>query len=200
MFGKPPSVVGQFDIDCTEMMFYLYLPVRVNGSSSWPSRLLKYAPLYYAALKHANIPGDWNIYVTAKTLHCAAGCLGARPGWHTDGFGTDDLNYIWCDRSPTVFCVQDGLNIRNDEHASMLDMEEQCRVTRTYPAGTLLALDRYVIHRPEEIVMPGVRTFFRLSFSPDPYNFLGNSINPNLDLGVPYVERRAQRNITTSAA
>lgn len=200
MFGKPPKVIGKFDADCSEMMFYLYLPIYCPRKG-WhvPPPLERYRDIIHSAVKHASAPPNWRVYITAKTLYCDSGCLGAREGWHTDGFGTDDLNYIWCDRSPTIFCIQNGLQIRDCEQQSMMDMEDQCVNKTTYPDKTLLALDQYVIHRANNRIEPGVRTFVRISLSPTTYNLIGNSINYDLPLGIPYVRRQMARNVTSPA-
>lgn len=204
-YGKAPEAVGQFDISPTEMMFWLYLPVSAPGHEPRiPKQLRPFHDLVNAALGHsrffAAMKDTHYAYVTAKTLYCAEGCLGGRPGWHTDGFGTDDINYIWADRDPTEFCVQSDLEISDDDQQSMLDMEAQCIKAIQYTPKTLHRIDPFVVHRIPPKMPAGMRTFFRLSISRDRYNYLGNSVNHELDLGWEYVPREEARNTTSPSA
>jgi hypothetical protein len=103
--------------------------------------------------------GNTYIYLTAKRLFVGPNCVGNRPGWHTDGFGTDDINYIWCDSLPTEFCVNQHFNLSDDHEASMRQMEDQAKPEniKTYPVGSLLRLDSAVVHRCARPVTEGYR-------------------------------------------
>lgn len=201
-FGSAPSVIGLYqDIDCNEMMFWLYVPIKTpNSDLTVPAQLQGFLPLLGAALSDFGSLHDQYVYLTAKTLWCETGCTGGRPGWHTDGFGTDDINYIWSDRDSTEFCIQDGLDISSDEYISLSDMDRQCRNVTTFADGTLFRIDQHVIHRVPDRMTAGKRSFFRVSISKDRYNFLGNSINHGLSERWSMVERSALRNPTRSAA
>jgi hypothetical protein len=138
------------------------------------------------ACKNALLTADWDcrseayIYVTAKTLFVTKQSPGNRPGWHADGFGSNgDLNYIWCDKNPTEFAVQDDFNISDDDKQSMVDMDQQSRseCIRTYPNQNLLRLDEGVIHRVGPVVEEGVRKFVKITISRHQFVNEGNSRN-----------------------
>lgn len=42
-------------------------------------------------------------------------CSFNRMGYHSDGFLTDDINYIWCDNNPTIFNIS-AFNLTLDEN------------------------------------------------------------------------------------
>ena len=46
---------------------------------------------------------DSYMYLTVKHMYQPPGNSYNRHGYHTDGFMTDDVNYIWCDNDPTTF-------------------------------------------------------------------------------------------------
>ena len=46
MYGSAPRVVGNFNIDCPEMMFYMYLPIKLPHTGyRIPERLKPFQPL-----------------------------------------------------------------------------------------------------------------------------------------------------------
>ena len=147
-YGKKPEVLGKFDIKCDEMMFYMYLPIKMKDSL-WikvPPRLKLFQPLIDTMLNHemGYIENKY-IYLTVKNIYVTSDNIGNRPGYHSDGFQTDDLNYIWCDKYPTVFSVQ-NFNISEDCDSSMKEMAAQARVENEiiFPEKTLTKLDQYV--------------------------------------------------------
>lgn len=127
---------------------------------------------------------DWlwknYLYLSVKRQWVQPGYSGNRPGWHGDGFGTDDINWIWSDSYPTQIAIQEFKDISPNDVQSMRDMEDQLDSSKivTYPNNTLIRLDQYVIHNVPEIPAPGgFRTFFKLSISPFKYALKGNSHN-----------------------
>lgn len=184
-YGEAPDVVGEFVTPNCELMFVLYMPIRLAGQEQVciPDHLQDYAPFVETALNHEGAAGDGRyIYLTVKSLFVQPGCVGGRPGWHTDGFGTTDVNYIWADKDPTEFCIQ-PFDLSDDHEVSMRQMEEQARTEniRTYGACEVLRLDARHVHRCPVYPESGYRTFARVSFSDDRYDMIGNARNYGLD-------------------
>lgn len=207
LYGNPPVDLGMVDLAPTEMMFWLYCPIKAPGGPViMPANLLQFGAIV-DAVRH-DLSGDerdahpWQssyVYLTAKTLFVTADNPGNRPGWHSDGFMTDDLNYIWYDGNPTLFWEPlHPIPFTQDDRSSLWEMRDAAEpdVARhiTYPNKHLLKLDETVIHRVADMDKPGVRTFVKVSISRDRYNLAGNSINHDLDLDWEYAKRSTERN------
>jgi len=111
-YGNEPKLTSEHKIICEEMMFYMYLPIKMKHQNytTVHDRLKIFTKLIdRAILNEMNITSLWEkyIYLTAKHIHVTPEYPGNRPGYHADGFGTEDINYIWTDKYPTVFCIQD---------------------------------------------------------------------------------------------
>lgn len=185
IYGRAPEVVDEICIPDCELTFVLYLPVRLAGQTeiAIPRHLEGYGALVDAALGYEGSAGFGRyVYLTVKRLWVEPGCLGGRPGWHTDGFGTNDVNYIWTDADPTEFCVQ-PFDLSDDHEISMRQMEEQAMPEnfRTYGEINLLRIDASHVHRCPVNPKPGYRTFARVSLSDDRYDMIGNAHNYDLD-------------------
>ena len=139
-----------------------------------------------------------NIYLTAKRLYAKPNCPINRPGYHSDGFLTNDINYIWCDIYPTIFNTSSYFLTEHHEH-SLTEMEEQSLRENEikYQPFELLRLNQFNIHKVAEIDKPTIRTFFKLSFSQEKYNLLGNSHNYLLNYSWDMKERQQNRNHPT---
>lgn len=200
-YGAKPLIIGTFDIQCKEMMFSMYLPIKMNDSLwiKYPENMRVFKPLIDAVLEHEmkHIESKY-IYLTAKHIYATPDNVGNRAGYHSDGFGTDDINYIWTNKYPTVFCVQD-FDLSSDCALSMQQMEEQAKPENeiTYPVNTLLKLDQGVIHRTPTITEGGMRTFVKISVSSEKYNLIGNAINPLFDYDWDMYDRSEVRNHPT---
>lgn len=214
--GNLPTDLGIIDLDPSEMMFWMYLPISVPNSLVYnlPPNLRMFSPLIDIARADA---GDFFIdsyvYLTAKTLWVEGDYIGNRPGWHIDGYGTNDLNYIWADRAPTEFMKVDPMvSLSDDCDISLKQMEDlaawgeqlgmmlgkQYCSFHTYPDKHLLKLDNTVIHRSPVGFGSGMRTFVKISISPERYNLKGNSINHLLpETHWPLVDRQIVRNHPT---
>lgn len=199
MYSPAPTVLGQYQIDCRELMFVQYMPIIMPGyAERLPRNLACFQPLLEAIISEDRKPwfddGEY-AYLTAKRLFVGPNCLGNRPGWHTDGFGTDDINYIWSDSMPTEFCVQ-NFDLSDDHEDSLLQMEVQAFNwnIQTLPVGSLLKLDRRMVHRAPHPVIEGYRTFVKISVSRERYNLIGNAHNYLFDYDWPMVERQVARN------
>ncbi len=196
MFSREPTILGQFEIDCSEMMFVQYMPIAMPSTDvRVPQNLLCFMPLIEAVISTIMQPNDY-IYLTAKCMYIAEGCDPNRPGWHIDGFGTDDKNYVWSDTMPTEFCSGQDFNLSDDHIVSMIQMEQQARNEniKTYPVGSLLEMDSTIVHRVSPYQQPGMRTFCKISVSRQQYNLKGNSHNYLFDYKWNMIERTAERN------
>jgi len=209
-YGNPPEVVRSIKLDPSEMMLYLYLPIKMadNFELRIPERL-KYlqeitnAVMYdaYASLGVKEIDENYYVYMTAKTLFVDAKSPGNRPGWHVDGYGSNgDLNYIWYDMNPTEFAIQDFHNIPDDDFESLEAMTAQVKdeTITTYPNETLIRLDESVVHRVNPKPETGVRTFIKVSVSKHRYDLKGNSHNHLFDYDWPMHDRSEVRNCDNS--
>ena len=198
-YGNAPLALSVIQIEAPEMMFVQYLPIVMpNGKPALPKSLSCFFPLVKIAMSYVN-PVDY-LYITAKHLYVSSGCSGNREGWHSDGFGTSDVNLIWSDSSPTEFCVQ-PFDLSKDCDVSMQEMSAQVKSenVQTYPNNTLLKLDSSVIHRVSPIQTSGMRTFVKLSISKDKYNLKGNAHNYLLKYNWDLMNRDVKRNHTTKA-
>lgn len=202
IYGSTPVDLGLIDISPVEMMFWLYCPIKLPGmqSVSVPDNLRQFDEIWKAVREDcAHRWGDNYAYITAKTLFATPESPGNRPGWHSDGFLTDDLNYIWCDANPTVFFDDGDRHAFNADHAASLnEMETLCHARsahyRTYPVKHLLRLDQTVLHKVDTAIVPGIRTFVKVSISRHRYALRGNSINHELAPGWNYHDRKETRN------
>lgn len=202
--GELPKDLGLIELESSEMMFWMYLPISVPQSLSFilPDNLKQFGELVLAV--RDDDPSAFFLryaYLTVKTLWVEGEYIGNRPGWHIDGYGTNDVNYIWADRAPTEFVYHPGLELSDDCDISMREMEEFGRfmklmgTTFTYPDKHLLRLNNKVIHRSPVAFHPGYRTFVKVSLSHDRYNLKGNAVNHLLpETHWPLVDRRVERN------
>ena len=198
-YGREPKVLGKLQLQPSEMCFVQYLPIAMPdfiGALRIPANLCWTRPIVEAALfAQADISLDKYIYLTVKHLWVTPDNVGNRPGWHTDGFGSDDLNIIWADKYPTEFCVQD-FNLSDCHEKSMQEMEEQVRPENilTYPEGSVILIDKWNVHRSPVIQESGFRTFVKVSISKEKYNLRGNAHNYLFPYNWEMHDRQATRN------
>lgn len=202
MYGKLPEVIDIININVEEMFSYTYLPIKLlNGKIIIEERLKPFIYMIYKCesdfLKtHTFSEYDEHyIYLTVKNLYQKENRGFNRSGWHSDGFLTNDINYIWSSNQPTIF-NDSRFDLSPCDERSMDEMIFQAKKENniTYPNKTLLKLDQYVIHRVGPIE-EGLRCFFKLSFSKDRYNLKGNSHNYLLDYNWEMRDRKTERNI-----
>jgi hypothetical protein len=166
-------------------MHYLYLPVVMPGHRGvrLPERLQFLRPIVDLVCAQEDIAvslPDYYVYVTARRGWASPDNPLNRPGWHSDGFGTNDVNYIWADRFPTRFAIQEFVDISDNHVDSLRQFEEQSDEDSVvvYPDCSLLRLDPEVIHATPVVPPPGgERSFFKISVSSERYNLAGNSHN-----------------------
>jgi hypothetical protein len=205
MFGEPmtPKLIAEIPLDITETFSYLYMPIKlpehIMVSLNVEDRLKCVSPLVGRSI--SDFIGEYGIdryvdsyvYITCHNLYQAESPYN-RPGWHTDGFGTDDVNYIWSNSQPTIF--NDGpFSLSADDSRSMLEMEDQALQENNYCYNdcSLVRLTPSVVHKVGEFI-PGMRCFFKLSFSYDKYDLKGNTHNYHLDYNWKMRDRSTVRN------
>lgn len=196
-YGALPEDLGPIKLSPAEMMFWLYCPILTPTSADAivPSNLKQFWPILDAVMALEHQARGKYVYLTAKTLWVGGDHIGNRPGWHSDGFGTNDVNYIWYDRAPTEF-LRGAFSLADDCDDAMAQMAvEATRATVTYfPNKHLLRLTPACVHRSPVHFEEGMRTFVKVSISPDRYNLEGNSINHGLAERWPLVPREVVRN------
>lgn len=198
-YGMPPLIVGSVRLVPQEMCFVQYLPILIPGSGmAIPTNLLWTLPLINKVVDPLALGLGDHVYLTVKHLYVTPSNMGNRPGWHTDGFGSEDVSYVWCNKFPTEFCIQEFL-LSDDHDKSLIEMESQVTdksVIITYPENTILRLDKYNVHRVPKHG-EGYRTFVKVNTSKDRYNLIGNAHNYLLDYNWNMVERNPSRNHTS---
>jgi len=205
-YGSLPTRVENIKVECNEMMFYQYLPIKLAGRGPeyilHENRLDCFTDLIFNAWYDFRLNFGIErliasyIYLTAKSMFQLPGCAFNREGYHSDGFLTNDINYIWSDKNPTIF-NSSRFNLTMNDEVSLKEMEEQALVENEvfYPNNTLLRLDQYNIHKVGPIKEIGVRTFIKISFSYDQYNLVGNAHNYLLDYNWEMKQRKIGRNV-----
>jgi len=207
-YGDLPRLVDTVKVNCHEMMSYQYMPIKMAGqynSVIYEDRiycfhnLINLATLDFLDKFGEDELKEHYIYITAKHGYVSPIRSFNRKGYHSDGFMTDDINYIWCDRFPTVF-NNTAFNLTLDDNTSIKEMEDQSIANNefSYPVNSLLCLDQYNIHRVADIDGCGMRTFVKVSFSKDRYNLIGNSRNYLIDYDWVMKPRKESRNIPQS--
>lgn len=196
IYGALPEDMGLIDLSPIEMMCWMYCPISTPTEGVLlPDNLRQFWPIVEAVANREHQFGNRFVYLTAKTLWVAGECVGNRPGWHSDGFGTDDVNYIWYDRAPTQF-LEASFELPEgcDDAMAVMDQKAKCNPVVTFPDKHLLRLTPSVVHRVAPSMAPGMRTFVKVSVSTDRYNLEGNSVNHLFRERWPLVPRNADRN------
>jgi hypothetical protein len=203
-YGKPPKALGRFDFDLPEVMYYLYLPVRMAGRMSalrLPPNLERVRQLIHHAQNFADRDYKY-VYISARKGWATPDNPLNRPGWHCDGFGTDDLNFVWWVGASTRFAIQHFDNISDDHVESLRQFEEQVDERSVFSGmvQTLYKLDPAVVHATPIILPPGgMRQYVKISFSDHRYNLADNSHNYLFDYEWSLSPREIVRNDTHTA-
>lgn len=211
-YGQPPVRVhgvgvegfhAVHRVDLSEVMYYLYLPVKMRDTSDvrlpenvkccWP---LIEASMAQAARMNRDIHADY-VYLSARKGWATPDNPLNRPGWHCDGFGTDDLNFVWWVGPGTRFAVQDFPHISDSHTESLLEFERHVipECIQTFPERRLYMIDPYVVHATPVIEPPGCwRQYVKVSISKERYNLENNSHNYLFNYDWPLHSREALRN------
>lgn len=205
IYGAPPEFVGQFDdVDLKEVMYYLYLPVympELLEIYQIPENLVPIIPLIRAANKWAQQqerPKNEYIYVSARKGWATPDNPLNRPGWHADGFGTDDLNFVWWKGAGTRFAIKEFTHVPDDDKGALEVFEEQAPHAKiiTYPEKGLYAMDQTVVHSTPLIAKGQMRQYVKITMSPHRYNLENNSHNYFFDYDWAMYPREEVRNNT----
>ncbi len=206
-YGERPISLGQIEIDNDEMMYYQYLPVKMANSRDvfLEDRLRPFFHLLMTCITdYSNVYGleEYKasyIYLTVKSMFVNPNCSYNRPGYHSDGFMTDDINYIWSDKFPTVF-NSSSFELVQDDTLSLMQMFYQAITDYefTFPNKTLLRLNQFNIHKVGPVTENTMRTFVKVSFSKDKYDLKGNSHNHLFDYEWEMKDRKTERNMPQS--
>lgn len=171
-YGAAPEHLGEFPLDLSEVMYYLYLPVMMPCSPEprLPSNVFRFWKLIDACSQHA--PRRYNyVYLSARKGWATPDNPLNRPGFHCDGFGTDDLNYVWWVGPGTRFAIQKFHDISDDHVESLRQFEDQIdlyRVVSDLPERNLYALTPDVVHATPLIRPPGcMRQYVKVSLARD---------------------------------
>lgn len=219
-FGKAPVLLGDFDFSLPEVMYYLYLPVvmeapKFHTDIRTPPALECTRPLIQQALATTHRKYRY-AYISARKGWATQDAPLNRPGWHCDGFGTDDLNFLWWRGPGTRFATGDlakllGEEISTDHKVSMEQFEYLMRPnTRlldsgllkidTPPQCMLYGVDPYVVHSTPIIRPPGcMRQYVKVSLSDQRYDLYNNSHNYLFDYDWEMKDREWVRNDTSTA-
>lgn len=201
-YGSKPVLVGDFPISLSEVMYYLYLPVKLLDSDvRLPPNVEVCRPLIAAALEYGvedgrNVLGEY-VYLSARKGWASPDNPLNRPGWHCDGFGTDDLNFVWWSGPGTRFAVQKFHGIDESHISSLAQFEKQVdeRKVIKCKARGLYAIDPYCVHATPIIQAPGcMRQYIKVSLSRHQYNLENNSRNYLFDYSWPLHSRDVIRN------
>ena len=139
----------------------------------------------------------YNCYLTLKHEYVNPGSLGNRPGWHIDGFKSDQINFIWFDGLPTEVALGE-FTLTNDHDISMVEMNRQAKKKhKVYlESKTVYDMDKELVHRPvinlsEEAIL---RTFIKLTFTKETFNCIHNAWNYKLPHIKGYMSPKQSRN------
>ena len=198
-YGQLPVDLGHFPIKVEETMSYLYMPIKMKDSAvlKVPNRLKVFYPLLARVFERLPYEQYFKnyFYITAKHQLVNPQAWGARGGWHADGFLTNDLNWIWSDSSPTIFNTSE-FDITPDHNISLGEFSAQAKHENnvTYSDYTLLELNPYVVHEVAPVTRYFMRTFVKISMSPEKYNLKGNTHNYDFDYSWKMYDRDEVRN------
>lgn len=194
-----PKILGQVELKPSEFCYVQYLPIKIDGSDIRIPESLKWVkPLLVISGNLKEFP---YIYLTVKNMWVKSAEDMNRPGWHIDGFMTEDVNVIWCNKAPTQF-LEGECNLPEDHTESMKEMERQSFLMDFCqpPSKTIIMLDNQCIHRVSGNVINDYRAFVKLSFSKEIYALKGNAHNHLFDYNWQMKDRAKERNCPIKGA
>lgn len=200
--SRLPKAVSHRHLYPEGYCYHVYMPFCSDGKTFHLPESLEWVEPILNDIEVGDMENFKYAYLTVKHMYVDG--YQNRPGWHIDGFGSDDINYIWCNTNPTQVAVQDFM-LSRDHEQSLKQMEELGPAdgydpgcdgwVETLSCNILYRLDTSVVHRCAPVRMPTLRTFVKISLSNDIYNLEGNATNPLLSLGsAKKVRRSVDRN------
>lgn len=206
-YGKLPKVLDIIEIKPTEMCFYQDMLIKLVGDDEeiYENRLKPYKNVIDKAIedfiKTFGVKEFINhyVYLSVKYLFQPKKEPFNRPGWHCDGFMTNDINYVWSDSNPTIFNYSQFVLTQN-HNESIREMEEQANPDNniSYENNTLIRLDQYNVHKVSDVEKPGMRAFVKVTFSKDKYDLKGNTHNYLINYNWEMKDREIERNVPQS--
>jgi len=202
-YNKRPVSLGIMEACPEEYFSYTYLPIKLRDSTGlavgerlrvFDGIIGRVACDYVGTFGLDNYVNSY-MYITAKHAWQKKGSGFNRAGWHSDGFMSDDISYIWSNKQPTIFNDGDFFLTQDDEE-SMVEMGQQAQQKNNFcfPNNSIIRMDQFSIHRTGEYE-EGVRAFIKIVFSKDKFDLQGNSHNYLLDYNWDMRPRRSSRNI-----
>ena len=198
ILSTEPEVIGTVYVQSPELQYVLYMPIKMAyiDRIAIPSHLKWCEPLVDCVIRsegHALVAKY--IYITSKCAVLPPNQLQGRPGWHSDDFKGDDVNYLWSNIKQTEFCVQE-FDISEDCDKSMIELDAQALDSNivTYDPYSLVRITQRNIHRESIIPELVIRNFVKISVSMNPYNLKGNAHNYLLDYDWEMYDRTTGRN------
>jgi hypothetical protein len=197
MYGKLPKIISSTIVKDNVSKYYLYLPIKMKESKD--IRVYKSLEPYLNLVELVENDiclVDKYVYLSVEVGPIKFGVTQKREGWHSDGFLSDDINYLWYDQVPTTFNKTKFI-VPDDHIKSMECFNEQALDINNvyYPINTLLKVDQYCIHKatiPNESLHQ--RTFVKISVSNHKYNLKGNSHNDLFNYNWKMYDRKLVRN------
>jgi hypothetical protein len=197
-----PIPCGHFNFELPEVMYYLYLPVVMDDS---PVKLPPNVEICRDLINQAIIFGERHrpgrsyryAYLSARKGWASPDNPLNRPGWHCDGFGSNDMNFVWWAGPGTRFTYQRLTDISDDHLISMRQFEEQIRPEFVYTPTekNLYGISPLCVHATPLIAAPGcMRQYVKVSLSNERYNLENNSHNYLFDYDWPLHSREETRN------
>jgi len=206
-YGQLPKVVDYIECINEQMMFYQDMPIKFpkDISCKIEKRLMNYYEVISSSCNNFIETFGMKeyesryVYVSVKYLFQKKDCSYNRMGWHSDGFMSDDITYIWSDKFPTIFNTSNFVLTQNHE-ASLKEMQEQAdeKNNTNYLENTLVRINQYNIHKVADVTEDGMRSFVKVSFSKDKFDLLGNSHNYELEYKWDMKLRNTNRNVPQS--
>ena len=180
VFSKMPQIISKIEMPHWDQFCFVQDMLIHEPNDLWrvPEQFLFLIDLL--PLKLLNQHSDLYWYISAKHMPVAKGSTGfSRPGWHIDGYGSDDITFIWSDSHPTQFCHQ-VFTLSEDHNLSMEEMRQQAHHLNIVDgeANCLYMLDASCVHRASRVHEFSTRKFFKLTLSKSMFNLKGNTLNP----------------------
>lgn len=199
-YGLPPVAISVLEGPVSdEMFYYQYLPIKMIFPNELviPKQLECYRSLVLSSIADFGKADDHYIYITAKTMFVPEGGNLNRVGWHSDGFMSEDKNYVWSDSLPTEFIEGHFPDIPQDCDLSLAMFEKlaQENNVKECSPNVLYRFDESTIHRCAiNKGKPFLRRFVKITFSKFKYNLKGNSHNYLIDYTWDMIDRNETRN------
>lgn len=197
------EAVGTVEIDVALGTKYLYLPISLKGSPEITLPLdIRYntgllAMIFNCLQSFGDIENKY-VYLSLERSMVAKGKTQKRPGFHCDGYLTEDSNFLWANTLPTQFLLGNYIVYGNHHDTSLFDIYAKENIGNIYPAGIkeIIRTGPTDIHAATKNThfKEVDRTFAKISISDDRYNLKGNSINTELEYDWKMYDREAVRN------